>query len=183
MWEPVQQRHGQTHRATQHASFLSHLNTWLIRRRKIHTKTNTSITKADLFLKLILGANRLGLMVKVSWQVKWNAETYWEQAHTAGASEGAHIATHYKTHTGQHDADKGGGKKDQLTLWGNWIFIKYVWMSSSEWREASMTCRDWRRKKGESKKNHMDKMFQWEAEMEKETVIKHIYQSMSTAKD
>ncbi len=95
---------------------------------------------------------RTGL-AKCAWQAQTGqtlrdrGHKGWEHGHTADVSQDANMATH--THTQWHDADKIKGR---LTLWGNWIFIKYLWMSSSEWREESMPCKDWWEKRGEKEK-------------------------------
>lgn len=92
---------------------------------------------------------------------KTQGHTCWEHGHTADVSEDANMTTHTHTHAliQWHDAEKIL-KKGRLTLWGNWIFIKYLWMSSSEWREESMPCKDWWKKKRRAGEN--TKQMCWE---------------------
>lgn len=70
------------------------------------------------------------------------------------------------------DAEKRKGRV--LTRWDDSIFIKYLWMSSSAWREISMHCKACvSREKKKEKKNRKEK--RWKHEGKKNETKRTIY--------
>lgn len=148
----------------------------------LHVQTNKEFKCFYSLLLTSVGASaaRTGLTRQPSVLGRCRGHKGWDHGHTAEVSEDADLAAH--TPAWWHDADKVKNK-GWLTLRPNWIFIKYLWMSSSEWREESMPCKDWWKKRGEQVKTQSkcaEKKWQREGGLEKERPIKQNRGAMET---
>jgi len=132
-----------------HAAFLPHSHT----KRQIPEYKRFISNKVDISVSFY-SQNWFSLAAKAGWQGHTRQTLRGMVAQGLGTHSHSRCwweckLSHTHWHTRQHDADK---IKGQLTLWGNWIFIKYLWMSSSEWREASMPCKNWWEDRGKRRK-------------------------------